>query len=571
MNTKNLFSSACLAGLSVLAVSCATDKGWSPSSTKVIVDQCGYLPAYPKVAFVTEAANNFAIINQKGDKVYEGKVATAQYYAEADQKFRRIDFSDLKETGVFQVVVDDTLASLPFPINHSVYTDILATSARAFYYNRSGMAIDSIYGGKWARPAGHPDTTVMVHWSAASKERPEGTVISSPRGWYDAGDYNKYIVNSGITTYTMLLACTQYAKVTEKVNLNIPESGNSIPDLVDETLYNLRWMLTMQDPNDGGVYHKLTTLNFEAFIMPDQCKQQRYVVAKGTAATLDFAAVMAYAARHIGQFGQENELAPLADSCRQAAISAYEWAIKNPGVAFRNPKDVSTGEYGDGTFNDEWFWASSEMYLMTGDEKYTSMSSCNATNKISTPSWGDVATLGYYSLALDGKDNVKEEAVKAIVDFADELVSLDKTSPIALSMQTYEWGSNSTVANTGVAKLIAYKLTGNKEYFNSALDDLHYLLGRNPLNRSFITGVGVYPPMDIHHRQSGADGIVDPVPGFLCGGPNTVVPTDCDPIVPRSQFPALAYSDVLCSYSTNEVAINWNAPLVFLLWGVENL
>lgn len=570
MSKINILSAACLSGLSFLLASCSSTSETSVSE-KVMVDQCGYLPGSPKVAFVADKAKNFAIVNEAGEKLYEGKVATAQFYAESNQYVHRIDFSSFKETGVFQVVVDDTLASVPFPINHSVYSDLVKSSVRALYYNRSGMAIDGEHGGKWTRNAGHPDTCVLVHKSAASKARPEGTVISSPRGWYDAGDYNKYIVNSGITTYTMLLACTQYGELAKKVNLNIPESGNFIPDILDETLYNLRWMLTMQDPNDGGVYHKLTTLSFESFIMPDQCKQQRYVVAKGTAATLDFAAVMAYAARHIGACGQEGELVSLADSCRKAAVYAYEWALKNPKVAFRNPEDVSTGEYGDGEFSDEWLWASTEMYLLTDDAKYASKAASFGVSEVSIPSWGYVAPLGYYSMALEEKEYTDANARKVVIDFADELVSQASVSPIAISMQKFDWGSNSTVANTGMAKLIAYRLTGEKKYYDSALDDLHYLLGRNPLNRSFVTGAGVYPPLHIHHRPSEADGIEDPIPGFLCGGPNTVVPTDCNPIVPRSQYPALAYSDVMCSYSTNEIAINWNAPLVFLVWGIENL
>ena len=101
----------------------------------------------------------------------------------------------------------------------------------------------------------------------------------------------------------------------------------------------------------------------------------------------------------------------------------------------------------------------------------------------------------------------------------------------------------------------------------SAANDLHYIFGRNAVGYSFVTGVGSRPPMNIHHRPSSADGIVEPVPGFLAGGPNTVVPDDCG-ISTRSQYPAAAYGDQECSYSTNEIAINWNAPLVFALMGL---
>lgn len=130
----------------------------------------------------------------------------------------------------------------------------------------------------------------MVHPSAATTKRPAGTIISSPKGWYDAGDYNKYIVNSGFTLGLILQSYQLHQDRFNSLNLQIPESDNKIPDILDEMMYNLEWMLTMQDPTDGGVYHKLTTPNFEGFVMPEDCKQQRYVVQKTTTATLDFAA-----------------------------------------------------------------------------------------------------------------------------------------------------------------------------------------------------------------------------------------------------------------------------------------
>jgi len=165
------------------------------------------------------------------------------------------------------------------------------------------MEITADFGGKWTRPAGHPDTAVLVHSSAASALRPEGFKISSPGGWYDAGDYNKYVVNSGISTYTLLLFYQLYPAYCKNYKDNIPESINNISDVMNELLYNLRWMLTMQDPNDGGVYHKLTNKKFCDFIMPDKAKDPRYVVSKSTAASLDFAATMAMASRVFAKAG----------------------------------------------------------------------------------------------------------------------------------------------------------------------------------------------------------------------------------------------------------------------------
>lgn len=573
---KELMKTAVLAGAFAAAsmltlTSCNETETKSASKVEIFIDQCGYFPKSPKAALINGKAKNFKLINDNGDIVYEGKAAAAQYYAESDQTYKKMDFSDLQTAGTYTLVVDDTIKSMPIHIGANVYDDVATKAVKAFYYNRASMEIKEEFGGKWARKAGHPDTNVLVHKSAASAARPEGTVISGPGGWYDAGDYNKYIVNSGISTYTMLLTTKLYEKKAVSTSLNIPETGNLLPDILDETLYNLRWMLTMQDPNDGGVYHKLTVLSFEDFIMPDQCQKQRYVVAKGTAAALDFAATMAFASRMLPHYDEAGEMKALADSCIKAATKAYNWARKNPDVKFRNPEDVSTGEYGDWMLTDEWFWAANEMWLTTKDAQYAKDAEAHKV-KMTIPTWGDVGSLGYISMALEGSGMNETAAKEKVLTLADSLLVNESVSPIYLSMQSYEWGSNSTVANCGLVKMIAYRLTGDEKYFNSAQNDLHYILGRNPLGVCFVTGVGVKSTRNPHHRPSAADGIDDPVPGFLSGGPNIAVMTDCgDDTSNRSQYPAISYADETCSYSTNEIAINWNAPLVFLTWSISEM
>lgn len=558
MNAKTMLSIATMA----LFASCSQREPLAPSDV-ICIDQCGYMPRHPKMAFVQIPAQRFEVIDSRGHSVYRGQVSQPAYWPEAGDTVRTIDFGYVDAVGDYTIIVDDTIASYPVHINHNVYTDVAADALHAFYYNRCSVGISQQFGGKWARPAGHPDTLVMVHASAATRQRPEGTVISSPGGWYDAGDYNKYIVNSGISTYTMLLSSSILEHIQSRLHVAIPESGNSLSDILNETLVNLRWMLTMQDPNDGGVYHKLTTLAFENFAMPADCHNQRYVVAKGTAAALDFAATMAAASRIVRN--ADNSLSSLADSCRDAALRAYAWAEKNPNTIFRNPEGVVTGEYGDFYLRDEWFWASTEMWLMTDEKKYAD----NVYRFVvppTIPSWGNVGALAYYSMATAKRQLGTIDWRKSVTGLADSIAAVEAQSPVALSMTNYDWGSNSTVANHGMLNIIAYKLTDNVKYFDSALNNMHYLLGRNALGRSFVTGHGVNPPMHIHHRISAADGIEDPVPGFLCGGPNLDVLTDCNSNVFRSQYPAKSYADASCSYSTNEIAINWNAPLVFLAW-----
>jgi len=533
----------------------------------ILLDQVGYTPEASKIALVRADAVKFRVVDlQTGKSVFEGKTGEWKEWKYSGDKVSLADFSSVNTPGKYKLYLpDQKVSSYEFTIGEGVYNNLVKASAKAFYYNRNSFEITPEYGTKWARAAGHPDTAVIIHESAASKERPAGTKISSPGGWYDAGDYGKYIVNSSVTVYTMLLFYQLYPAYCENLKLDIPESNNNIPDIIDEILYNFNWMLTMQDPNDGGVYHKLTTKRFDNFEMPDKDKADRYVYYKSTAATLDFAAVTAMAAR-LFENDSHPELKALVPICRQASEKAMKWAEKNPAVIFRNPKDVGTGEYGDSDVKDELLWAKTEVALLNNNASLIKVEDFKGLRD-TILGWGNVSMAGFWSLALTDKPDfkeLKEAAIARIKTNADKLMSKYEKSAYRVSIDFFAWGSNSDVVNEALQKIIAMKVTGDKSYLPSVQADLDYILGRNATGYCFVTGIGTKPPMNIHHRPSGSDGVAEPVPGFLVGGPNLVVPNDCGPMVKRSPYPAASYNDSECSYSTNEVAINWNASLFFL-------
>ncbi len=541
-------------------------------SDRIFYNQVGYQTNAPKIALIKTGPTEFVVINENGDEAMKGLVQDGSYWEQSGDTVSVIDFTNLTLPGKYTLILPENNESAEIIILDKPFMELSKSALKSFYYNRSGTSIDSLYGGVFSREAGHPDTVVFVHSSAVSKERPENFIISSPLGWYDAGDYNKYVVNSGITTYTLLRALVDFEKYFEELNINIPESNGPIPDLLAEILYNLRWVLTMQDPNDGGVYHKLTTKQFEGFVMPHLAVEPRYVVQKSTTAALNYAALLSMGYRTLKK--RENQLPGLAGLCLKNAEKAWDWAVKNPNVEYNQPKDIGTGAYGDKNFDDEWFWCASELFLATGKKKYLDI----IISKYSTPqvpTWNQTYSLGFISL-LDNYNQLPEQIISKnikqdFLNLADNLVQISKTSPYRVSIQNFNWGSNSDVANHGMLKLFAYKLTGNKDYLASAISDLDYILGRNATGYCFVTGFGQKKVMNIHHRPSGADGIVDPIPGFLVGGPNLAVLKDCGPDVERSPYPAKSFVDLECSYSTNEIAINWNAPLVYLVAGIDVL
>ncbi len=580
MKNNGRFFAAAIAALMVADV-CAQQ------SSDIRLNQIGFYPTMPKVAIVrnTGSATFYILDTSSQDTVFQGALSQQQQWPYSGESVSRADFSDLTSIGRYVLAVPGVGSSSPFEIKPHVHQDLAIGVLKGYYYQRASLELTSEYAGVWARALGHPDASVLIHPSAATAQRPAYSSISAPKGWYDAGDYNKYIVNSGISTYTILATFEHFPEYCAKLNTKIPESTNSLPDILDEALWNLRWMLTMQDPNDGGVYHKLTNANFDGWIMPAEATTPRYVVMKSTAATLDFAAVTAQAVRIFRDF--ESVLPGFADTCLQASYKAWNWARQHPAISYNQTQmnnqfsppapAISTGEYGDGYFQDEFDWAAAELFVTTKSDSFLNIANPLNTPTAIVPSWPNVRTLGLYSLAqyrTTIADKVDTSDVRnKLIALANSLRSSMDASAyrVAMGAQSYDfvWGSNAIAANQGMALLCAYELTGDSTYLRAALANLDYLLGRNGTTYCFVTGFGSLSPMHIHHRPSKADNIVLPVPGLLAGGPN---PRQEDGVKSYpSSLPALSYIDNDDSYASNEICINWNAPLVFLAVGLEAL
>lgn len=549
------------------------------------LNQVGFYPAGPKTAVIEKnISGSFYVISSDGtDTLYSAPLSAPQKHPYGPRTVRLADFSAFNTTGSYKLLVPGVGQSHPFEIGAEVHKHLGKAAIKSYYFQRASTSLPQQYAGKWHRQLGHPDDKVLIHASAASRERPEGNVITSTKGWYDAGDYNKYVVNSGITMGTMLSLIEDYPGYSNNIELDIPEKTNQLPDLLDELLWNLRWMLTMQDPNDGGIYHKMTSAGFAGMVMPAADTDARYVVQKSVTAALDFAAVMAQASRVVAPY--EQHLPGLSDSCLTAAKEAWKWARQHPEQLYRqgelnkkfNP-DVTTGAYGDGNAQDEFTWAAAELYITTGDEKYYNATDMLTGEQLPLPSWGQVRALGYYSLLRfsDQLEGAAEENLpeirQRVITFADDLVTAGNKSAYRVAMghspQDFVWGSNAVAANQGIALIQAYRLTSDTKYIDAAVSSLDYLMGRNGTSFAFVTGHGDKTPMHPHHRPSEADGINAPVPGLMAGGPN---PGQQDGCKYPSDIADQSYVDAECSYASNEIAINWNAPLVYLTNAIEAL
>lgn len=531
-----------------------------------------------QVGFLTNGQKQMAVIDAAGKDVVfkdaEGNTVltvtapeTIPWEPAGDTAASLVDFTELKTAGTYQAFVGDDSIGHPINIADNALEDVTKGALKFFYFQRASTELTEEFAGKYARAAGHPDTAVKYHSSTGITDT-EATFNGS-KGWYDAGDYGKYIVNSGISTYTLLQLYQHNKEYFNKLNLNIPESENDIPDILDEIKWNLDWMLTMQD-TDGGVFHKLTTLKFAGTVMPAKATAQRYAIGKAQEATWNFAAVMALASEIYQPYDEE-----FAKKCIVAAEAAYRWAFANSLSYYVQPSDVSTGSY---TGAAEWttrLWSLIEMYRLSGEEHLLKALKewPISHKKASLQSWQNNYMLGIFSLAtnpdLFEKDMV-DTAKSIITTMADEYVSSLENNGygVPLIRDDFYWGSNGVASNKGMILIHAYILTQDEKYLNAANGIVDYILGRNPLDKSYLTGFGINPTMNPHHRPSQADTVSAPVPGMIAGGPNASA-TDCAKAYKNSNAVAKSYYDNSCSYATNEVAINWNAPFAYLVGSIQ--
>lgn len=587
----------------ILATVCACS---SPSEKESIrINQVGFYPDQEKTLTLEQSNQCEKIEIYKAgtdEKVWEGAELRSAVSPWSGKERRIFDFSEITEPGTYTVKAGNATAD--FTVSPAAYEELAQAALTAFYHQRSGMDLDPEIAGQWARKGGHPDTEVLIHASAASESRPEGTVISSPKGWYDAGDYNKYIVNSGYSLGLMaeafLMFPEQYDWETKDIDYGeyTRNTQKIYEPIFEELSYNEEWMWSMQDPEDGGVYHKLTTPNFEGFIAPVECRQQRYVVQKSVTAALDFAGSLCSMAGLNSMAWINCDInARIYKERYVKAEAAYAWAKAHPDALYFQEKineaydpDITTGAYGDFSADDEFLWAASSLYLATKKAEYLEDVKQYFPESFKLMSWGYVAPLGIFNwlqyekrmLAYKpfwGKDlfgkpyyitaeeqEIIDRCKSMLLEYCDAAILEAEGSCFNNSYgnkpDEFLWGCLSSFCDQAICFLYAYEITGDEKYLVNAHRNVNYILGQNATGYCYVTGFGTKSPMFPHSRLCHSDGVEAPIPGLLVGGPN---PDQNDIIEVKkydSDYPDESYMDIMPSYASNEIAINWNASLV---------
>ncbi len=500
-----------------------------------------------------------------------------------------IDFSAFNVPGSYYLQVGE-LQSTTFLIGSDFYSDLAIDAARYFYLNRSGIALMPEYAGEdYARPAGHMTDNAVTCFKGTDADGKtwDGCdyILEADGGWYDAGDYGKYVVNGGISLWTLLNLYERLPDAYPDGSLTIPESGNGVPDILDEARWEMEWLLAMQVPDGkpqaGMVHHKLHDLQWEGMpaLPPTEFDNNndftsgngRYVFPPSTAATYNMAATAAQCARIWRRIDDA-----FADRCLEAAISAFDAGQTNPLAFAGNTPGAGGGNYGDGNITDELFWAAAELYITTGDTQYVDamqstphLASFGGLYQPSGMTWGSTASLGTLSLILHEVDLPELENLRAqLLSTADAYLETISSEGYRVPIKNYYWGSNSDVLNNAIILSYAYDMSGDSRYLYGVTEAMNYLLGRNTLSFSFISGYGAHAMTNPHHRFWGNEpsrGFPSSPPGVVAGGPNEA-PSDPTALenADLDAGPARRYVDLRGSWSTNEVTINWNAPLTWV-------
>ncbi len=518
--------------------------------TTISLNSLGFLPQSSKKASIVGEPKTFTIKRADNQSiVFNGKVSEPVFQKDVNQNVTLADFSSLNKEGKYYIELTDGNKSDIFEISKTVYNQAFYTSMRAFYLWRCGTVVDEMYNGHhYLHEACHLNDGYEDYQGKPDQKR-DGT-----GGWHDAGDYGKYVVNAGITVGMMFLAWDNFQDNLKKFRLDLPETAKGYPDFLKEIKWEIDWLFTMQySDGSGRVSHKLTAKNFEPFCKPEEDKQKRYFTDWSSAATADFVGMMAQSARYFMPFDKT-----YAQKCLNAAKLSYNFLKAHPEDKGFVQGEFVTGGY-QTTDKDDRLWAASEMWETTGSDEYLKDFEEQATEQNfqidEDWDWQDVSNLGMFTYALSkrsGKNQEIEKAIKKnIIDVANLIAFKTASDVYGRPSTKYYWGCNGTLAREVINLQVANKLSPNKNYTKASQDVISHIFGRNYYNRSFVTGLGINPPMNPHDRRSGSDSEKEPWPGYLVGGGHT----------------ANGWNDLQEDYRTNEIAINWQGALVYALAG----
>src|SRR5438309_1952144 len=577
-----------------------------PPANPVHMNQLGFPPGAPQRAIVADPSATplpWRLLDASGKVRESGLTSVFGDDPQSGEHVHRIDASAPAGIGYRMEVAGRT--SRPFAVAPGLYDRLRGDALNYFYQTRAGIPIEARFAGgaQWARPAGHPAerAACLSGRDMQGSDWPACDIVRDVAGgWYDAGDQGKYVVNGGIAVWTLLnlyerqQALGRTAAFGDRTG-RVPETGNGVDDLLDEARWELEFFLKMQVPDGtrvrvpvgakrsapglafteteagGMAWHKVGDAHWTALPTPPHLdREPRILFPPTTGATLNLAATAA----QCGRIWRSIDPA-FAARCLAAAERAFAAAKRNPQV-YAIAAFTGSGGYGDPDLSDEFYWAAAELFVTTGKAEYRAAVEASAWFRVAVApefGWPKTATPGTISLALVPSllPAPEKARLRRSLAFAADAFLTDEARTgyhIPYAPAGWPWGSTSSILNRAIVLGLAADFTGEARYRTGVVDAMDFILGRNPLDRSFVTGTGARPMENPHHRfwtrqldprQPG------PPPGVVSGGPNSTAMGD--PVASRLKghcAPEACWADDARAFTVNEVAINWNAPLVWV-------
>jgi len=530
----------------------ASDGGCIQNAGKIGLDSVGYLPTRVKMATLV-SLNKFEIKRADGSVAFSGDALGPVATDTGEDDVWVADFTSLTEPGEYFLQATGPVGvgvSPHFRIGSDAYDGALATTVLGLHGQRCGVAVQFDFAGfTFKHAACHTRDAYTTYVDG------QDTIKPSLGGWHDAGDYGKYVTNGAFALGLLFKAWEHFPAALRGLSLPIAEHGGALPDFLAEMKWQIDWLLTTQFA-DGSVSHKVTALSFEDFhTAPEADSSKRFYAPVGTAAAAEIAAVLAMAARIYEPYD-----APFSAKCLAAANLSYGYLQAQTAQVRPDLSDFTTGGY---TLSDSGarLWAAAEIFETTR----SSAALLDLENRIRARAlskgmsvvdaewdWGNPGNLGTYTYLLSAHEDRDPALLQKIKDqnqqHADEFAQASEAHAYGRAGIKYVWGANGTVARVVMNLQIAYRLSGDKRYLDASVRQIDHLFGRNYYARSQVTGIGDKPVLYPHHRPSVAIGRA--WPGLLVGGANPG-PTD--------------WVDSQDMYEQNEVALNWNAALVYAL------
>jgi len=547
------------------------------------IDQFGYRNKDQKIAIISDPqigfnadlsftpGNEYQIRDWNTDVVaYTGSPVAwngGETHDQSGDKVWWFDFSTLTTPGSYYVFdVANKVGSYRFEIDDCIYNNVLKVACRANFYQRCGIAKQLPFAETgWTDPVCHKSSGQDLDCRLWSSPNDAGTSKNLSGGWHDAGDYNKYVNYAWDPVIDLLLAYEEFPEVWTD-DYELPESGNGVPDVLDDAKYELDWLMRMQN-SDGAVLSVVGTNNYATASPPSKDFAKRFYGPATTAATYASAGMFALASIEFNAIGKTT----YADSLRIAAINAWKWAIANPGKLFHNNNQnaaigpvnyLAAGDQENswsGAVDIKKMVAAVYLFAATGNSVYKTVvdASYSLTNitSIGVNSDGSTATdaLLYYTKTASATTSVKNTILNAYTNSlqnkANNLPSFANHTDayrayisnwdwsVNKYISVYDWGNNTLKSHQGTMymNMNQYKLdTKNAvNYTNAASAYIHYLHGVNPMSKTYLSNMASYGaenslPTFYHSWFCDGSKLWDevgvstygPAPGFMTMGPN---------------------------------------------------